>query len=291
MRHRPDPAKGGPSWPRPTFSLPVPEPGWVWLVGAGPGDPGLITLLGAKALEQADVVIHDALVDPHLLSLANPEAEIIFAGKRGGRPSPSQPDISNRLVAEARLGRRVVRLKGGDPFVFGRGAEEAQVLAREGIPFRIVPGITAGVGGLAYAGIPATAREVNAAVTFVTGHAASGDVPDTLDWQALARNPVLVFYMALKHLPVITEKLVQGGAEPNRPAAFVADGSLPTQRVIKTTIVNAVKDRDRHAVKAPALFVVGSVVGLSDRLSWFLPEQATGDGALPGKILANGSNR
>ena len=194
-----------------TPDLPRLAPGEVWLVGAGPGDPGLLTLLAARALEDADVVVHDALVDPGVLAMARAGARIVHAGKRGGRPSPCQPDISARLVAEAKAGARVLRLKGGDPFVFGRGGEEALALAAARVPFRVVPGVTAGIGGLAYAGIPATHRDANSAVTFVSGHAA----PEAggLDWEALARgSPALVFYMALKRIGAIADCLI--GARP-----------------------------------------------------------------------------
>ena len=200
--------------------LPAFEPGWVWLVGAGPGDPGLLTLHALNALGQADVVVYDALVDPRVLALAGDGVERVYAGKRGGRPSPRQPDISDRIVRLARAGKRVLRLKGGDPFVFGRGAEEALALVAAGVPFRVVPGVTAGIGGLAYAGIPLTHRDTNSAVTFVTGHSIDGDVPKGLDWTALAGGaPVLVFYMALKHLAVIRDRLIAGGRDPDEPVA------------------------------------------------------------------------
>jgi len=163
----------------PLHEMELPEflPGTVWLVGAGPGEPGLLSLLALHALRHADVVVHDALVDPRILRLARPEAALEFAGKRGGKPSPKQPDISARLVQLARAGQRVLRLKGGDPFVFGRGAEEGLALVAAGVTFRVVPGITAGIGGLTYAGIPTTHRDSNAAVTFVTGHSSAGRCP------------------------------------------------------------------------------------------------------------------
>src|SRR6478736_1711467 len=164
--------------------LPALEPGSVWLVGAGPGEPGLLTLLAVKGLAEADVVVHDALVNVDCLKLARPDALLEYAGKRGGKPSAKQRDISLRLIELAREGRRVLRLKGGDPFVFGRGGEEALALVAAGIAFRIVPGISAGIGGLAYAGIPVTHREVNSAVAFITGHDASGLVPDSVDWES-----------------------------------------------------------------------------------------------------------
>src|SRR5205823_10786098 len=163
--------------------LRLPEflPGSVWLVGAGPGDPGLLSALALHALNEADTLVYDALVDRRILELARPGAGLEYAGKRGGRPSPSQPDISARLIRLAQDGRRVLRLKGGDPCVFGRGGEEALALAAAQIPFRIVPGITAGIGGLAYAGIPVTHRDIASAVTFVTGHGREGPVPGGVD--------------------------------------------------------------------------------------------------------------
>src|SRR5437588_1163892 len=186
------------------LELPDFLPGSVWLVGAGPGDPGLLSVLALHALDHADIVIYDALVDPRILGLAPPGAILDYAGKRGGRPSPSQPDISARLIRLAQEGRRVLRLKGGDPCVFGRGGEEALALAEAGIPFRIVPGITAGIGGLAYAGIPVTHRDINSAVTFVTGHSSDGMVPDGVDWEAIAcGSPGSVLYMALRHIAAI----------------------------------------------------------------------------------------
>src|SRR5688500_10359581 len=169
-----------------TLRLPRLEPGWVWLACAGPGDPGLASLLTLTAIAEADVIFMDALVSRDFLALARPDADIVDAGKRGGKESPKQDTISRRLINAARKGARVVRLKGGDPFVFGRGAEEALALVRAHIPFRVVPGVTAGIGGIAYAGIPVTHRDTNQSVTFITGHGADGGVPD-LDWAAIAR--------------------------------------------------------------------------------------------------------
>ena len=200
--------------------LPALEPGSVWLVGAGPGDPGLLTLLAAKGMAEADVIVHDALVNEECLKLARPDAAVEHAGKRGGKPSAKQRDISLRLIELARSGKRVLRLKGGDPFVFGRGGEEALTLVEHNIPFRIVPGITAGIGGLAYAGIPVTHRDINHAVTFLTGHDSSGIVPDAINWEAIGRgSPVIVMYMAMKHVAQICANLIAAGRKPSEPSA------------------------------------------------------------------------
>ncbi|MSP81755.1 MAG: uroporphyrinogen-III C-methyltransferase [Alphaproteobacteria bacterium] len=253
----------------PALPLPVFEPGWVWLVGAGPGDPGLLTLLAAHALAQADEVVYDALVSDAVLALANPAASLEYAGKRGGRPSRKQPDISERLIALARSGRRVLRLKGGDPFIFGRGGEEALALAAANVRFRIVPGITAGVAGLAYAGIPSTHRDTNAAVTFVTGHGSGGDVPDGLDWPALAKaSPVLVVYMGLKHLPEIAARLIAAGRDPATPVAIIAKATLPDQRVLVTTLAAAAADVAAAGIEPPTIVAVGEVVRLRAALAW-----------------------
>ena len=261
-----------------TFDMPELEPGWVWLAGAGPGDPGLLTLHALNGLRQADVIVHDALVDERTLTLAGPDCEIVYAGKRGGKPSPKQHDISARLVKFARDGRRVLRLKGGDPFVFGRGGEEALALVAAGIPFRVIPGISAGVGGLAHAGIPLTHRETNSAVTFVTGHGASGDIPDGLDWPALAAgSPVLVIYMAIKHLGTIRARLMAGGRRGDEPVAVVSRATQPDERVLETTLGACVEDVAAHAMEPPAMVVIGEVVRLRAGLDWA--------GALGGRIL------
>ncbi|HXP75375.1 MAG TPA: uroporphyrinogen-III C-methyltransferase [Stellaceae bacterium] len=252
----------------PGLELPELAPGSVWLVGAGPGDPGLLSLLALHALRQADVVVYDALVDARVLALARADAELDYAGKRGGRPSPQQPDITLRLIRLARAGKRVLRLKGGDPFVFGRGGEEALALAAAGIPFRIVPGITAGIGGLAYAGIPTTHRDTNSAVAFVTGHASDGEVPDGLDWEALARIPVLVLYMALKHLDPIARRLMDAGKPGDEPVAIVIKAATPEQRVVETTLARAAADAAAHRLEPPAVIAVGPVVRLRAGLDW-----------------------
>ena len=181
--------------------LPKFKPGWVWLAGAGPGDVGLLTLHALNALRQADVLVYDALVGEKIMELVSSDCELEYAGKRGGKPSPKQKDISLRLVKLAEQGKRVLRLKGGDPFVFGRGGEEAMHLFKAGIPFRIIPGITAGIGGTAYAGIPVTHRDFNSTVTFIAGRGSAGELPERHNWEAIARgSPVIVMYMATKYI-------------------------------------------------------------------------------------------
>ena len=260
------------------FEMPVFEAGWVWLVGAGPGDPGLLTLYGRHALAEADAVVYDALVGEGVLALARPDAHLEYAGKRGGRPSPKQADISRRLIQLARDGKRVLRLKGGDPFVFGRGGEEALALVAAGLPFRIVPGISAGIGGLAYAGIPVTHRTTNSAVTFLTGHNLTGEVPDDLDWPALARGaPVLVLYMALKHLDRIAGRLIDAGRDPAEPVAIVSKATGPDQQVVETRLSDCAGAAADAGIAPPCLVVVGEVVTLRQGLDWL--------GALTGKTL------
>ena len=254
---------------RQRFGLPVFEAGWVWLAGAGPGDPGLLTLHTVHGLAEADAVVYDALVDNRILALAKPTAELVFAGKRGGKPSPKQRDISDRLIELAREGKRVLRLKGGDPFVFGRGGEEALALVGAKIPFRVIPGVSAGTGGLAYAGIPVTHRETNQAVTFVTGHSAAGDVPDGMDWQAIGKgSPVIVLYMAMKHLGVIAERFLEAGRAPTDPVAVVSNASTPDQRVLETTLARAAADVAAAGMEAPAIIYIGEVVRLRQGLDW-----------------------
>jgi len=245
-------------------------PGSVWLVGAGPGAPGLMTLLGFYALQRADAVVYDALVNNAILDWAQPRAKIEYAGKRGGRPSANQRDISLRLIELAKQGHRVVRLKGGDPLIFGRGGEECQMLAEAGIPFRIVPGITAGVGGLAYAGIPATHRDVNQSILFMTGHDAAGSVPSRVDWRAVATAaPVIVMYMAVRNLAAIAERLIAFGRAPSDPVAVVSNATLPEQSVHETTL-GAIGDGSEVAsLPTPALVVVGRVVSLRKTLDWY----------------------
>ncbi len=247
---------------------PALEPGWVWLCGAGPGDPGLLTLHALNALRQADVVIFDALVQEAILEWA-PQAEHIYAGKRGGKPSAKQRDISLRLVDLARAGKRVLRLKGGDPFVFGRGGEEAQTLIQHDIPVRIIPGISAGIGGLAYAGIPVTHRDVNQSVTFVTGHDQSGNATGSLDWAAIAKgSQVIVIYMGMKHIAHIASQLIEGGRPASDPVAVVTSATTADQQVLETTLGTIVEDIETAGMEPPAIICVGRSVLMRQVLDW-----------------------
>ena len=250
----------------PTFA-----PGTVWLAGAGPGDPGLLTLHAVNAIRQADAIVYDALVSRQVLDAIENPARLEYAGKRGGKPSPQQRDISLRLVELARQGKRVLRLKGGDPFVFGRGGEEALALARAGIAFRIIPGVTAGVGGLAYAGIPATHRTVNTVVSFITGHTTTGE-NDSIDWAALSQgSPVLIFYMGLSRLSAIRDNLIAAGRPNDHPLALISKAATPDQQVLVTTLAGCVEAAENSRIEAPVMIAVGEVVNLRASLNWFDP--------------------
>jgi uroporphyrin-III C-methyltransferase len=244
--------------------------GTVWLVGAGPGAPGLLSLLAYHALQHCDVVVYDALVNADILRWARVGAKIEYAGKRGGKPSPSQRDISLRLIELARSGKRVLRLKGGDPYIFGRGGEEAGQIAKAGISFRVVPGITAGIGGLAYSGIPATHRDINHSVLFLTGHDATGAMPANVDWKAVARaSPVIVMYMAVKHLDEIARRLISGGREAADTVLIVSNATLPQQEVHETKL-GLVKDfLASMTPSTPAIVVVGPLSEWRQTLDWY----------------------
>lgn len=258
-----------------TLGLQSLQRGWVWLAGAGPGDPGLASLHTIHAITEADIILTDALVSRELLSLARPDARIVDAGKRGGKASHPQAAITRQMISFARKQMRVLRLKGGDPFVFGRGGEEALALVKAGIPFRIIPGVTAGIGGIAYAGIPATHRDTNQAITFVTGTSANGRAPD-LDWNAIARgSPTIILYMARRHAAEITGKLIEAGRDPAEPAAVISNASLASQ----TTTVTTLKALGEVASTAdtPAILVIGENVRLAAGLDWI--------GAMSGRVL------
>ncbi|MCP5071962.1 MAG: uroporphyrinogen-III C-methyltransferase [Rhodobacteraceae bacterium] len=264
--------------PLPANDWPELLPGWVWLCGAGPGDPGLLTLHGLNALRQADVIVYDALVGAEILDWANPAAERIYAGKRRGKPPAKQRDISLQLVDLAKAGKRVLRLKGGDPFVFGRGGEEGQTLVQNGIPIRIIPGISAGIGGLAYAGIPVTHRDVNQSVTFVTGHDQSGETPSSLNWQAISQgSQVLVIYMGMKHIDRIAGALLDAGRPADEPVAVVVGATTAQQRVLESTLGSVVADIAASGLEPPAIICVGRSVLMRQALDW----QAMLTGAKP----------
>ena len=250
--------------------LPFFHAGWVWLVGAGPGDVGLLTLHAVQALRQADVILYDALVSQEILELATHIAEKIYVGKRGGRQSWKQEDISDRLVALAGEGKRVLRLKGGDPFVFARGAEEAEALLDAGILFRIVPGITAGIGALEYAGIPVTHRKINHAVTFVTGHSVGTGGSELLDWHAISQgSPVIVCYMAMRRIEAIVQKLLEAGRMPDEPVAIILNGTLSTQKVIQTHLSDVMSVMTEDLIAFPSVIVIGKVAQFGEKLDWF----------------------
>ncbi|MBT6565601.1 MAG: uroporphyrinogen-III C-methyltransferase, partial [Candidatus Puniceispirillum sp.] len=204
-----------------------------------------------------------------LLSWAKPDADIEYAGKRGGKPSPKQRDISLRLIELSKAGKRVLRLKGGDPFVFGRGGEEAQTLVQAGIRLRIIPGISAGIGGLAYAGIPVTHRDVNQSVTFLSGHDRTGLMPSALDWDALSKgSQVIVMYMAIKHMPDICKKLIAAGRDPHEPVAVVNNATRDDMQVLETTLIKAHEDITTSGIGAPAIVCIGRVALMRQCLDW-----------------------
>ena len=247
-------------------ALPDFPAGEVWLAGAGPGDPRLLTVLALHALSAADTLVHDALVDPRILDIADENAERIFAGKRGGRPSPQQAEINAILIDRARAGRRVLRLKGGDPFVFGRGWDEATALAAAGIRFRVIPGVTSGLAAAALAGIPATSRDTNHAVILAAGHRAQ-DGKSAADWEALARlGQPIILYMPMAQLADITAALSRGGMASDTPAAIIQGASTAEGRVIESTLSRLADDASREGIGAPAIVVIGKIASLRQGL-------------------------
>jgi len=247
------------------------HPGKVYLVGAGPGDPGLITLRGKHLLERAQVVVYDYLANPKLLRHVPKEAQRIYAGKKGGGLHAfTQKQINQLLVDHARAGKRVVRLKGGDPFIFGRGAEEIEDLVAAGIDFEVVPGVTSATAAATYAGIPITHREYTASVAFITGHEARGKKESAIAWDKLATGAgTLVIYMGIKNLPRIAEKLMAHGRSPDTPVAVVRWASTPVQRSVEGTLATIADVVRRAEIKPPALVIVGEVVRLRSTIDWF----------------------
>ncbi|WP_236645437.1 uroporphyrinogen-III C-methyltransferase [Aidingimonas lacisalsi] len=256
--------------------------GQVSLVGAGPGDPELLTLKALKRLEVADVILHDRLVSAEILALANPGAERLYVGKARSQHSLPQDGINQALVDWALQGKRVVRLKGGDPFIFGRGGEELEALVKAEVAFEVVPGITAASGCSAYAGIPLTHRDHAQSVRFVTGHLKNGSCD--LDWPLLATpGQTLVFYMGLGTLDIIRERLVAHGLDADTPVALVEQGTTARQRVYRGTLATLPESLDRDRVAPPTLIIVGGVVALHDSLAWYDGTQSTSQGWQDGK--------
>ena len=242
--------------------------GEVYLVGAGPGDPDLLSFRALRLMQQCDVVLYDRLVSEPVMSLVNTQAEKIYVGKQSSNHAVPQESINQLLVTHAKKGKRVLRLKGGDPFIFGRGGEEIETLAAQGVPFQVVPGITAAAGCASYAGIPLTHRDHAQSCLFVTGHLKDNSVD--LDWPALTRaQQTVVIYMGLAGLPVICQQLINHGLPPTHPVAIVSQGTLSNQQVITGTLSNLAERVASEAVKAPTLIIVGEVVTLRDKLAWF----------------------
>ena len=251
----------------------------VYLVGAGPGDPGLLTARALELIAVADVILYDRLIPAGALDGAGPDAELVFVGKEGGGSSVPQELTESLMIERARQGRVVVRLKGGDPFLFGRGGEEALALRGAGVPFEVVPGVTAGIAAPAYAGIPVTHRGLAGAVALVTGHArdVAGEQPEDPDWPALAAFPgTLVFYMAVGRLAHITGSLMAAGRPADEPAAIVQDGTLQGQRTIVATLASLAETARREQVGAPSIAVVGPVAALAPKLAWRRPGELSG---------------
>ena len=249
------------------MSISPSTPGKVYLVGAGPGDPGLMTLRGKELLQHADVVIYDALISPAILEMINPQAERIDAGKRRGRHSKLQTETTQLLIAKAQTEAVVVRLKGGDPFVFGRGGEEMEELIRAGIAVEIVPGITAGIAAPAYAGIPVTHRDRSSSVTFVTGHEATGKYRPQVNWSAIAQgSETIVIYMGVHNLPQIIPQLIAAGLSPVTPIALIRWGTRPEQAQLLGNLKNIIGQIEATQFEAPAIAIVGQVVELAELL-------------------------
>jgi len=244
--------------------------GKVYLVGAGPGDPGLLTLRGKELIEKAEVIIYDRLASPRIMEFANPDAEKIYVGKRVGKHVANQQEINDLILQKAKEGKRVVRLKGGDPFIFGRGGEEAQILASHGIPFEIVPGVTSAIAVPAYAGIPLTHRSYTASVAFITGHRRFDTKEADVDWEGLAKGVgTLVFLMGMTNLPNIVDNLIRFGRSPDTPVAIIRWGTTPLQESLTGTLSDIVSKVKEAGFRPPAIIVVGDVCKVREDLNWF----------------------
>ena len=243
--------------------------GKVYLVGAGPGDPKLLTVKAAELLKEADVVFYDRLVGEEILKLAPERAEKIYVGKRTGKHEVPQDKITELIIEKAQSGGKIVRLKGGDPFVFGRGGEEAEALVEKGIEFEVVPGISSSVAAPMYAGIPLTHREYAASVAIITGHRA-GDAEKPINWAKIAESvDTMVILMGIESLDRIANKMLEGGVSPNKPVAIIESGTYPQQRTLIDSLGNIVKEAEKKQIKPPAVIVIGEVANLGRKLAWF----------------------
>ena len=255
----------------------APSGGFVSLVGAGPGDPGLVTLRACERLQDADVVVYDRLVHPAILDLAHSDARLIYVGKKRAAHAVPQAEVNDLLVELGLAGARVVRLKGGDPFVFGRGGEEADALASAGVAFEIVPGISSAVAVPAYAGVPITDRRAASSVAVVTGHLAPDHPDSTVDWAGIATSvDTIVILMGMTHLPSIARALIAGGRDPATPALVVEWGTYGKQQTVQAPLVSLAGAVEDSGLSAPSVIVVGDVVSMADRLAWFAPEASSG---------------
>ena len=250
------------------------DKGSVWLVGAGPGDPGLLTLLAYKSIKKADVIFYDALLDDHILSIAKPKAELVFVGKRGNKKSINQLEINKLLINEAKKNKRVLRLKGGDPFIFGRGGEEALSLKLNKIPYKIVPGTTAGIAGLAYAGIPATHRDFNTSITFISAYGAGGEKPETINWNSISKtSQLIVVYMGLERINWVCSELIKQGRDKYENIAIISNATKRNQKVLISNLKDCSINFDKSIIDSPALLVVGKNVLLSPILNWYVKDK------------------
>jgi uroporphyrin-III C-methyltransferase len=248
--------------------------GSVWLVGAGPGDPGLLSLLAYKSIKKADVIFYDSLLNEKILYLARSKARLIYVGKRGNKKSINQLEINKLLINEAKKNKRVLRLKGGDPFIFGRGGEEALSLKLNKIPYKIVPGATAGIAGLAYAGIPATHRDFNTSITFISAYGAGGEKPETIDWTSFSKtSQLIVIYMGLERINWVCSELIKRGRNKHENIAIISNATNKNQKTLISTLENCSKDIDKNIIDSPALLVIGKNVLLSPILNWYVEDK------------------